>query len=268
LGKVRNWVIAAGGDGTVSAVAAAVLQTDIPLGIIPRGTANAVATALGIPTNLQAACEIITNGHTRLIDAATSDHHLMVLLAGIGLEANIVAQADRGMKDRLGVAGYLISAMQQLGNIEKFATTLETENRIINVQATAITVANIAPSTSVLAQGPPAVVPDDGFLDVTIFSPDTAGEALSASYRLFQSALENAPVPAESVGYFRCQALTISTDPEQNVVIDGEVTGTTPVHIRCLEKALKVIVPESATEIPSEKLEGLPDLTIEPKEPE
>ena len=63
-------VIASGGDGTISAVAAAVIGTDIPLGIIPRGTANAFSVALGIPTNVNAACEVILAGSTRVVDVA------------------------------------------------------------------------------------------------------------------------------------------------------------------------------------------------------
>lgn len=66
-------IIASGGDGTVSAVAGELMGTDIPLGIIPRGTANAFAVALGIParlTPLRSACETILAGKTRIVDAA------------------------------------------------------------------------------------------------------------------------------------------------------------------------------------------------------
>ena len=88
-------IIASGGDGTVSAVAGKLANTGIPLGVIARGTANAFANALGIPTDITNACETILAGHTQPIDLATCNGDPMMLLAGIGLEANAIAAASR-----------------------------------------------------------------------------------------------------------------------------------------------------------------------------
>ena len=77
-------IIASGGDGTVSAIAGVTLETGIPLGVIPRGTANAFAVALGLPTDLKRACETIAAGNTRMVDAAYCNDVPMVLLAGVG----------------------------------------------------------------------------------------------------------------------------------------------------------------------------------------
>ena len=113
-------VIASGGDGTISAVAAAVIETKIPLGVIPRGTANAFSVALGIPTNLYAACETILAGTTRVVDVARCNDVPMILLAGIGLEAETVAKADRELKNQLGVLAYLLAGAQQIATHEIF----------------------------------------------------------------------------------------------------------------------------------------------------
>ena len=98
-------IIASGGDGTVSAVTEALIGTDIKLGVISRGTANAFANAVGIPTSIEAACQNILAGSIKKVDAAMCNDKPMVLLAGIGFEAETVKDADRDAKDRFGYAG-------------------------------------------------------------------------------------------------------------------------------------------------------------------
>jgi diacylglycerol kinase family enzyme len=86
--------------------------TNIPLGIISRGTANAFANALDIPNTIEAACENILGGLTRVVDAATCNGEMpMVLLAGVGFEAETVELADREMKNRWGMLAYILSEL-------------------------------------------------------------------------------------------------------------------------------------------------------------
>lgn len=65
LQQGADLVIVSGGDGTINAVAGSLMETAIPVGIVPRGTANAVASALGIPTDLQSACQVIWHWSAR-----------------------------------------------------------------------------------------------------------------------------------------------------------------------------------------------------------
>ena len=198
------------------------------MGIIPRGTANALAAALGISDQIEDACRTILANHRRAVDAATCNDQPMLLLAGVGFEAETVEQANRETKDRFGTLAYVISGIKQLGTIDHFKTTLETEERIIEVSAAAITVANIAPPTSVLAQGPDQIINDDGLLDITIAAPEGIGGAIAASYQLYRTALDEEAIERDDIGYFRAKSITITTDPLQKVVIDGELAGTTP----------------------------------------
>lgn len=260
-------VIASGGDGTVSLTASALIGTDIPLGIIPRGTANALAVALGIPHEIEAACQTIMADHRRKIDTATCNEQPMILLAGIGFEAETVEQADRPTKDRLGTFAYVLSGIQQLGEMSQFQTILETPEQRIEVSAAAVTVANIAPPTSVLAQGPAQIICDDGLLDITIVSPENVAGAIAASYQLFHTALRNEAVERPDVGYFRAESVMITTDPPQKVVVDGELVGTTPIFVQSIPQGLTLLVPPVPGEQPLERLPGLPNLKIEPKTP-
>jgi diacylglycerol kinase (ATP) len=234
-------VLVSGGDGTVSAIAGALLETDIPLGILPRGTANAFATALGLPLDLTAACEAILAGTTRVVDAARCNGQPLILLAGIGLEAEMVDRANRDLKNRLGMLAYLLAGVQQFQEQTAFQATIDIEGELTEVETGTITVANAAPATSVLAQGFGQVLANDGLLDVTIATPQNRLQGLNALTSLFASALVNVPTNREDIIRLRTPRLKITTEPPQKVAIDGEIIGTTPVELECLPKALTVI---------------------------
>ena len=242
-------IIASGGDGTVSAVANQLINTDIPLGIIPRGTANAFSVALGVPTNIRGACENIITGITRCVDVARCNGLPMILLTGIGFEAATVEKADREAKNKWGVLAYLMAGWQQLDEQEPFEAELEIDGLIQKFQAGAITIANAAPPTSVLAQGGGQVIADDGLLDITIGvagSETTKLEALGAIANLFGSALLKTTSERKDIVHLRAKKVRVTTEPLQKVVIDGEIIEPTSVEIECLPKSLKVFAPLSS----------------------
>jgi methylglyoxal synthase len=240
-------IIASGGDGTVSAVAGAVIGTNIPLGVIPRGTANAFAMALGIFQQfnlIRRACEIILVGHTKVIDAAYCNDLPLILLAGVGYEAEIIEKADREAKNRWGSLAYIMAGWQQLNEHKLFDAEIEIEGEIRQFQAGAITVANIAPPTSVLAQGIGEVIADDGVLDVTITTAATKLEAVTTMLGMLGGALIKTNNELENVIHLKAEKLRIAATPAQKVVLDGEIIGTTPLEIKCIPQGLNVFVPQ------------------------
>lgn len=259
-------IFVSGGDGTVSAAAAAVIRTKTPLGVIARGTANAFANALGIPTTIEAACQTILKQQTKTIDVAFCNNLPMVLLAGIGFEAETVQLANREAKNRFGILAYVLAGLRQLRDLGQFEAEIETDDKFISLSASALTVANAAPPTSVLAQGPAGLVLDDGMLDLTIVAPANRTNAIAATYHLFQSALSGNPAERDDIGYIRSKRFKISTNPPQKVVLDGEMIGTTPIEVECVPEGLVVFLNDPEAEIPTEKLEGLPDLVVELKD--
>lgn len=243
IAQGADLIIASGGDGTVSAVASSVIETDIPLGVIPRGTANAFASALGIPADLRGACETILAGTTRVVDAACCNGKPFILLAGIGFEAEMVDRANRELKNRLGVLAYLFAGVQQFQEQTAFQAVIDIDGELTEVQTGTITVANAAPATSVLAQGFGQVIVDDGLLDVTIATLKTRLQGLNALTSLFASALVNTPTQREDIIRLRTQKVKITTEPAQKVVIDGEIVNVESTEFECLPRALTVLAP-------------------------
>ncbi len=243
----ENFIIASGGDGTVSQVAGKLIGTNIPLGVIPRGTANAFSVALGLPTDIRGACETILRGATRIVDTAICNDIPMLLLAGIGFEADTVNKADRELKNRLGIIAYIFAGFQQINEHELFESEIEIDGLVNKIETGAITVANAAPPTSVLAQGAGEVIFDDGLLDITINTSETALQKIQACASLFASALVKSPSNREDIICLRGKEIKVVTNPPQKVVVDGEIIGTTPLEIKCISQSLKVFAPMMST---------------------
>ena len=239
-------IIASGGDGTVSTVAGALIGTNIPLGIIPRGTANAFSMALGITqqiSQIRRACEIILEGKTRVVDAAKCNNLPLILLAGIGYEAETIEKADREAKNRWGSLAYIMAGWQQLDEQQLFEAQVEIEGEIKTFQARAITVANAAPPTSVLAQGIGQVIADDGLLDITIATVDNKLQAVTTLFSMLGAALIKTSAELDNIVHVRSRKVKISAIPPQKVVLDGEIIGNTPLEIECLPQSLTVFAP-------------------------
>jgi diacylglycerol kinase family enzyme len=158
-------------------------------------------------------------------------------------------------------------------SLEPFVVEIETEDQRIHCRAVAVTVANMAPPRTVLAQGPPVLSPDDGRLDLTIVSATTLVEAVATGLHLLRTAIDGEPAERDNVGFLAARRVCITTEPPQNVLIDGEEAGTTPLVVECLPRALTVMAPrrEEAREAPPAaevevKLAGLPELEVEPKQ--
>jgi diacylglycerol kinase family enzyme len=188
----------------------------------------------------------------------------MLLLVGIGLEANAIDAASREAKNRFGILAYVMAGIQQLRSMELFEVKIETEATVITCQASAITVANAAPATSILAQGSDEVDYTDGLLDITIFAPENTLGALMASYHLLQSALLNRATVRDDIGYLRARTARITTNPPQKVVIDGEVIDAESIEIKSIPSGLNVFVAAVPVEEPSSRLSGLPNLIVLP----
>ncbi|MBA3463221.1 MAG: YegS/Rv2252/BmrU family lipid kinase [Deltaproteobacteria bacterium] len=264
-------IVAAGGDGTVSAVAALISDSDqVQLGVLPLGTSNSFAAALGIPAEIGGAIEVIARADCRPIDLAyvttTEGRKAMVLHCMIGFHADAIANTATDSKRRWGVLAYAGSAMRELANLESFAVEIDTGEHIVKCSANAVAAANLAPIKTVLAHGPSHVLGDDGLIDVTIVAADSMLEAIATGVHLYRQARSGEPATRANVGSFSARTLVITTDPPQQVLVDGEAFGTTPVTIENIPHALRVLAPSPppVEGPPAEaSLIGLPDLEVQ-----
>ncbi|WP_434417409.1 diacylglycerol kinase family protein [Nannocystis pusilla] len=165
LASDPSLVIAAGGDGTVSLVASRLIGGEVPLAVLPRGTANSFARALSIPLDLAGALENACKGQPHAIDTARAAGRSVLLFASVGFHAAAIGETLREAKNRWGLLAYIATGLQRIAELEPFALELETESEIIRCKVTNVAVANLAPLHTLFAQGPTAVCGDDGKLE-------------------------------------------------------------------------------------------------------
>jgi YegS/Rv2252/BmrU family lipid kinase len=235
-------VIAYGGDGTVMDATGGLLNCDVPLGIIPGGTGNAFAKELLVPLNFEEACQVIFSNPpvVRRVDIGAVGERLFLLRLGVGLESDITVMADRSQKDRLGQMAYATATIKAWNQAKTSRYTLNLDGETVKIRGLACTVANAAtlgiPGVSISHE----IRVDDGMLDVFVIRRADLKELAS----LAASIVGKENLVSSSLPHWKCKEVTITSTPAQGVEADGEEWGETPVSIRVLPGALKVIAPK------------------------
>jgi YegS/Rv2252/BmrU family lipid kinase len=241
-------VIAAGGDGTVRACAHALADTPVPLGILPLGTANLAARALGVPHNMAAALATAFGGRERRIDLALADLGdaagglTFVAMAGIGLDAEVVAATPGALKRRAGWPAYAAAgAVRAAGRRTGFTITLD-GGEPVPWRAHSV----VAGNAGLLPGGfrlLPSARLDDGLLDVGILAPASPADWLRVGTRVLTGSTHD----DQRLARFRARRVEIRAGQRLPREVDGEVLGLgrrLTVMVRPL--ALTVRVPRSA----------------------
>lgn len=175
-------VIACGGDGTVTACAEGVAGTGVALGIIPNGTGNLLARNLGLPLDLSRAVDVALTGQVRRVDAGAANGRMFVVMAGIGLDARMLADTSEPLKDRLGWVAYAISVLKHLGDKPMLIRVAADGGPAVTTLASAVIIGNVGWLHAGIPLLPDAE-PDDGKLDAAVLSARGWGNwiALAAS---------------------------------------------------------------------------------------
>jgi diacylglycerol kinase family enzyme len=213
-------VLACGGDGTVTACAEGVAGTGTPLAIIPKGTGNLLARNLGLPMGTDEALAVALGGVQRPIDAGRVNGTLFVVMAGLGLDAQMLSGTSEPLKKRLGWLAYAVSAARHLGDRPMRVTVSADGGPGRRMRASALIVGNVGWLRGGLPLLPDAR-PDDGMLDaVALLARGPAGWlAVAADIALRR--------PARGRIYrVQFTELRVTLDQEQLWERDGEVMGS------------------------------------------
>jgi diacylglycerol kinase (ATP) len=234
-------VVAAGGDGTVSAVIDGLAGSAVPLGIVPIGTANLIARELNIPLDIDAAVSLIARApRSRKIDAMRIGERAYVLVASVGMSASIAGGTTRTNKSRFGLIAYLGAAILKIFEFRPRSLEIGVDGAADTYHAVEVAIANCGILAKMLFPKGPDIHVDDGHLDVWILSTKTF-----LDYPRYISRVV-ARRPAHPRAHFiqARRRITIRSSVPLPVQADGDVIGTTPVEIDVLPGALSVLVPE------------------------
>jgi diacylglycerol kinase (ATP) len=238
-------VIASGGDGTVSGVVTGMIGSQKPMAILPGGTGNALARDLKIPLNLEAALELL-NGQNRVqaLDVMqTNGNDYFVLNVSVGISSLTMRTTARDEKRRFGMLAYARRAVQSMARADLHRFTAVVDGQEYRFAASEVMITN----TRFLGLQPQiegvVVEPNDGVVDLFIVRARSLGDYLAVSSRLFFPKKPNEDIKLTYLP-IREHASIWSEFPLP-VQADGEEIGITPLELRLIPSALRVLVPEA-----------------------
>lgn len=242
-GRNYDVVFTLGGDGTAMEVAGSLAGSGVPIGVLPGGTGNLLARALGIPRDVGRAVPALLHGAVRQIDLGVVLGHRFAVAAGVGIDAAMVSETPAWMKKRLGVFAYTIiatrAALRAVVFRRFFLARVEVDGEMVERRAAAVLFANFgAILENRIAFGPDIVV-DDGMLDCCIFSPAHLWDAMRIMWRVTRRDFR----PDRAILYRKGRQFRIVTDPVLPVQADGELLGVTPADITVEPLAAHLLVP-------------------------
>ncbi|MDQ8155754.1 MAG: diacylglycerol kinase family protein [Gemmatimonadota bacterium] len=184
LSTTHDRLFVLGGDGTVmeAITGLAAAGSDLPVGIVPAGTGNQLARALGISlTPARAAAQLLAGRALRVDVGILNGHRRLGIGAGLGLDAAMIAGAHGQLKQRLGVASYLVAAASVALHPRRFAVRAEVDGRVIEREAAVAMVLNLGRIFNGLLEVAPGASLLDGQLDLVMVDARTLVDALSFS---------------------------------------------------------------------------------------
>lgn len=231
-----DYVLIAGGDGTVDSVVNAIKarNIDMPIGILPVGTANDFAKFIGIPQNIGEACVQILENPESLVDIGRINDKYFINVASTGLFTDISQKTDDELKNTIGKLAYYIKGIGQLPNFRKLKVKLTSKEEIFDGEMYLMLVFNGQTAGNLKLATKADVC--DGKLDVIVFKALAVYELLP----LFIKMLKGEHLDDPNVLYFKTDDLLIESNEDIAVDIDGEKGPGFPLTIQCIKGGLKI----------------------------
>jgi diacylglycerol kinase (ATP) len=230
-------VIAAGGDGTVIRAVPLALELGVPLGIVPLGTFNDLARALGIPLDIAQACAAIAAGKRRRIDLGTVNGVYFVNEASVGISTRAARSQTPAVKRRFGALGVLWSGIRAIARSRPFVVELQYDGKQERFRTVQLTVANSARFGGIIERPDAAI--DDGWLDLYSLEVERWTQAIA----ILRKILRRDATPGEGLRTRRSRRFDVRTQRAHHVTADGEPAGMTPARFDMLPQALDVLIP-------------------------
>lgn len=248
--KGAEVVIAAGGDGTVRAIAQALAGTDVPMGIIPMGTGNLLARNLAVPLNrFEWAIRVALWGQDRVIDAAhlrtspDGEDTVFTVMAGIGYDATVMSNTSENAKARIGWLAYVRQGWRQL-----LGKPTEVRIQFDDGEEETRKIRSIIGGNCGKVQGGieliPGAVIDDGYLDILTVTPRNVAEWASVV-----TSIAGRSRKGMHADVTKCRSVTVRAEKKLDVQVDGDVLGETDfLELSVQPNALTVRTPSPEQE--------------------
>jgi diacylglycerol kinase (ATP) len=233
-------IIAAGGDGTIRQMAAALLGGDAPpLGIVPVGTGNVLAHEIGLALNAGAIARMLLHGPSTPVMCARANNEPFLLMAGAGFDGRVIAALDHRFKSYVGKAAYAGPILGALVRpVDMLTVTLDGSRH----EASWAVISNarhyggrfvLAPHTGIQERG----------LQAVLFKARSRAVLISQVLSLVMGRLDKRAATQGDVEMLPCMSATITAHHPVPTQVDGDPFGTTPLQIESGSATVRLIVP-------------------------
>jgi diacylglycerol kinase family enzyme len=214
-------VAVCGGDGTVTACAAVLAGTGIPMALLPTGTGNLLVRNLGLPLNVPAALDRAFSGDRRTIDLLEADGKRFTVMAGLGFDAALIRHTGERAKKRHGWAAYVAGGLRALRSTPRAWYELRVDSAPRRrIRALGVLVGNVGELQGGMALLPDAV-PSDGLVDVIVLAPRGWLDVLLLAWRIVRRRPDDGPQALIAQG----RRVEIRADRAVPLEFDGDFAG-------------------------------------------
>ena len=232
-----------GGDGTLMEAISGLIGSEIPLAILPGGSANVLANELAIPTDLKEACAILSHSPLRkkLIDVGQFNNRYFITGISIGFGADLVKGANRETKNKFGILAYFFATAAALKKLKLSHYHIKIDGNEYETQGLTCLVNNTGNLGFTKISLDKNIDISDGLLDVVVVR-----KANLSLFKLIVITLikRERPDNFELVEHWQGHEISISSSRKQVIQCDGEVLERIPSHIKIIPGAIKVLVPK------------------------
>lgn len=237
IDKTYDHILIAGGDGTINQVINLIKSQniDIPIGVLPTGTANDFANMLKIPSNINKALDKIINSKPKKIDLGKANDSFFVNVASAGMFTDVSQKIDPNFKNSLGRISYIIKGMEEVVNLKNF--NISVKSKELNYKGDMYLILVLNGSTAGNINLAHSSMIDDGLLDVIIFKTMPLQKTIPVLRRI----IKGLPIDTfDEIIYFKTNELSINCKEDISTDIDGEKGPCFPLNIKCEHNALEV----------------------------
>jgi YegS/Rv2252/BmrU family lipid kinase len=229
-------IVVAGGDGTINEVVNGLDGKDIPLAVIPLGTANVLAEEIGLPAHSPTIARTILEGRPKAIHVGSLNGRRFVMMVGVGFDAHVVAGVKPMVKRVLGKGAYVIESIVAMLGFAYPAYRVSIDGR--SYSAASVVIANGRYYGGRYVCAPRASL-DDGRLEVCLFLRTGPWNVLRYGVCLLTGTLDRLP-DVEVVSGMR---ITIEGGPREPVQCDGDASAELPVVASAGDGTLQLVMP-------------------------
>lgn len=231
-------IIAAGGDGTVYEVINGMAGQEYrpPLGILPLGTTNDFARALGIPKHWAYACDVIVQQQTRIVDVGKANDRYFINIAGGGSLTELTYEVPSKLKTMIGQLAYYMKGLEKLPSFRPTEMIFRADGISIHEEVMMFLIAN-SNSVGGFERLAPGARLDDGLFEVLVLKKCNLADFIW----LVTLALRGEHLNDPRVLHFQARRLEVTSPGHVQLNLDGEYGGTLPCTFQVLPSHLHIL---------------------------